>query len=125
MGARDCTRASAAARRTVLAQPDELQWGRAIVRAQAYDLDGLSKEWEALQWGRAIVRAQAAHSAYVSATCGCASMGARDCTRASCAAVRWIRVRSACFNGGARLYARKPCSAASRSRSDPGFNGGA
>src|SRR5579884_1628815 len=155
MGARDCTRASAARGRSA-GFVSSLQWGRAIVRAQAQRDRGADLMIETLQWGRAIVRAQARRAAlctgatsasfnggarlYARKPCevvarrdrSAASMGARDCTRASVTRqesldgkpvqLQWGRAivraqatprsgrrrrASSCFNGGARLYARK------------------
>src|SRR5579884_413917 len=83
MGARDCTRASSPKVSHRRGLTYGLQWGRAIVRAQAVrtlrDIHALRQ----LQWGRAIVRAQAG------ATRRALSPAGRG------------------FNGGARLYARK------------------
>src|SRR5579884_557288 len=126
MGARDCTRASPPARRTWVIAVHSLQWGRAIVRAQARfparpprlspgRFNGGARLYArklgeprsarphcaALQWGRAIVRAQA-----LPAAC----YGQERRTR---------------FNGGARLYARKPRAAPARGWGSCGFNGGA
>src|SRR5579884_111585 len=61
-----------------------------------------------LQWGRAIVRAQAEVPVRATAERRRASMGARDCTRASSSAGCCAGGSSSSFNGGARLYARKP-----------------
>src|SRR5579884_2227593 len=83
MEARDCTRASAELVPATAPRSRKLQWGRAIVRAQAaVSLAHTWACWLRLQWGRAIVRAQA--------SCRC----------------RRRRTRRG-FNGGARLYARK------------------
>src|SRR5579884_1567650 len=164
MGARDCTRASYAAS-TMPGTAIVLQWGRAIVRAQASarrpssgrtrrSFNGgarlyarkrrerlrFSSSALVLQWGRAIVRAQATPEVRAQLVPWHASMGARDCTRASVSTGQYRRVsiklqwgraivraqastayksgliRSVSFNGGARLYARKPRVAAARAR---------
>src|SRR5579884_716565 len=84
-----------------------LQWGRAIVRAQADALALAVADDIMLQWGRAIVRAQAERHAERGERGDGASMGARDCTRASSSPTSPPTSSSPCFNGGARLYARK------------------
>src|SRR5579884_458776 len=82
MGARDCTRASTWKTRETTTL-DRLQWGRAIVRAQAKIWSVVLRSVNQLQWGRAIVRAQARDEVGVLHLALVASMGARDCTRAS------------------------------------------
>src|SRR5579884_512247 len=68
---------------TTKAQNAKLQWGRAIVRTQAPPFAAVYHDLCELQWGRAIVRAQAQKAAAEGLPQGFASMGARDCTRAS------------------------------------------
>src|SRR5579884_3962621 len=174
MGARDCTRASSA---TCARSPRvrRLQWGRAIVRAQARRRTGRRRgangsfNGGARLYARKRRRARIRRASSTSFNGGArlyarkplrlgrdglgrhASMGARDCTRAS-AAKAWVAARRAAklqwrraivraqaqnwcpqlhralvgFNGGARLYARKP--AGSHRAASSGrwrFNGGA
>ena len=109
MGARDCTRASVTVATTRFPPTVTLQWGRAIVRAQARD--GLRHEGR-LRLGfnggaRLYARKRRGAPDGARATRR-ASMGARDCTRAS------LRPRWALERMGSASMGARDCTRASR-----------
>src|SRR5579884_1242255 len=108
MGARDCTRASVDAAVGFVSRDVTLQWGRAIVRAQAArrsrpgDVRHERFNGGARLYARKLDPHREVHRQRIEA-----SMGARDCTRASHPVCGSALRRMRRFNGGARLYARK------------------
>src|SRR5579884_3962622 len=83
MGARDCTRASRSVS-VAMALGDTLQWGRAIVRAQARRRHGSRHDEQRSFNGGARLYARKRRTGARNCTAlSWASMGARDCTRAS------------------------------------------
>src|SRR5579884_285131 len=126
MGARDCTRASVTRQESLDGKPVQLQWGRAIVRAQATPRSGRRRRASSCFNGGARLYARKLGCVRPRRTSGRrASMGARDCTRASESSASSIGRCRGSFNGGARLYARKPGASLKRGRHSLRFNGGA